>query len=314
MARAHGARSQMAMAFETIGGVPPTSGYTRMPFASSTLSSEQALLTSELVGYGRDPMPPILDDITVDGAVTVPIDAEAFGFWLKGAFGDPITSGSAAPYTHEFRTGGWTLPTMAIEVGIPETPRYAMYSGSLVNNLSWTMQRSGLLTANVELVGYNETLNTTTQVGTPAPLGDLRRFAHFHGKIRRNGFDLCDVVSAEITYSNNLELSDTIRGDCAIAGAEPGLATLTGAMDVRFSNNALFEQAIAGDPCELEFEHLLPSGERLLVTIHAVYLPRPRVEIQGPQGIQATFNWQAARDATVGRMATITLVNDIEEY
>ncbi len=49
-------------------------------------------------------------------------------------------------------------------------------------------------------------------------------------------------------------------------------------------------------------------------TVHAVYLPRPRIEISGPQGVQATFDWQAARDSTVGRMCTATLINDIEVY
>ena len=47
MARAQGARAQMALAFETVYGTPPASGFTRMPFASTSLGSEQPLLTSE---------------------------------------------------------------------------------------------------------------------------------------------------------------------------------------------------------------------------------------------------------------------------
>ena len=31
--------------------------------------------------------------MTADGDVVVPIDAEAFGFWLKAAFGALITTG-----------------------------------------------------------------------------------------------------------------------------------------------------------------------------------------------------------------------------
>ena len=58
----------------------------------------------------------------------------------------------------------------------------------------------------------------------------------------------------------------------------------------------LVNQAIAGDPCELEFGYALSSGESFTFTVHAVYLPRPRIEIAGPQGVQATFDWQAARD------------------
>jgi hypothetical protein len=81
---------------------------------------------------------------------------------------------------------------------------------------------------------------------------------------------------------------------------------------VRFSDQTLVSQAINGEACELEFSYALASGESLTVTAHAVYLPVPRVEISGPQGIQATFDWQAAKDDTAGRMATVTLVNDME--
>ena len=82
----------------------------------------------------------------------------------------------------------------------------------------------------------------------------------------------------------------------------------------RHADSTLVTQAINGAPCELEFSYTLVSGESLTVTVHAVYLPRPRIEIGGPQGIQASFDWQAARDATLGRMCTVTLINDVENY
>lgn len=314
MARAQGARSQRAAAFESTYGTAPASGFKRMPFAASTLSAEQPLLSSELLGYGRDPLAPIKDAITSDGDLTIPIDAKAFGFWLKAAFGDPVTTGSSTgPYTHSFQTGNWTLPSMAIETGMPDVPRFAMYTGVMVNQLSWTMQRSGLLTASAQLVAQGETVATASQAGTPSDY-DLIRFGHFNGSIKRDGVALGNVVSAQITYTNNLDRIETIRNDGMIDGADPTIAALTGSIEVRFADMVLVNQAIAGTPCELEFAYTLTSGESLTVTAHAVYLPRPRVEISGPQGVQATFDWQAALDAAEGCMATITLVNDIEEY
>ena len=104
MARAQGARAQMALAFETTYGTPPGSGFTKMPFASTTLGAEQPLQASELLGYGRDPLAPIKDAVTSDGDVVIPIDAEGFGFWLKAAFGAPSTTGSDS-YTHQFTSG-----------------------------------------------------------------------------------------------------------------------------------------------------------------------------------------------------------------
>lgn len=314
MARAQGARSQLAAAFETVYGTAPVSGFTRMPFAAATLSAEQPLLSSELLGYGRDPLAPIKDAITSDGDLTIPIDAQAFGVWLKAAFGAPTTTGSGGgPFTHTFQSGNWTLPSMSIETGMPEVPRYAMYSGVMVNQLSWTMQRSGLLTATAQLVAQGETVAAASAAGTLTDL-PLQRFGHFNGSIKRNGTALGNVISAQITYNNNLDRIETIRSDGKIDGADPTIAALTGSIEVRFSDTTLIQQAIDGTPCSLEFAYTLTSGESLTFTAHAVYLPRPRVEISGPAGVQATFDWQAAKATTPPRMCTAVLVNAKASY
>ena len=318
MARAQGARAQMALAFETSYGTPPSpdqngSGFTQMPFASTTLGSEQPLQTSELLGYGRDPQAPIKDAVTADGDVVIPLDAEGFGFWLKAAFGAPTTSGSEAPFMHEFRSGSWALPSFSIETAMPEVPRYALYSGCMVDSLNWQMARSGLLTATARIVAQGETVGTSSSAGTLASIG-LKRFGHFSGNILRNGASIGNVVSADLTYANNLDRIETIRADGKIDGADPSIAALTGNIVVRFADQTLVTQAINGAACELEFSYSLPTGESLTLTAHAVYLPRPRIEISGPQGVQATFDWQAASDPVVGRMCTVTLTNAREEY
>jgi hypothetical protein len=312
MARAQGARSQLAAAFETTYGTAPASGYFQMPFASTSLGAEQPLLSSELLGYGRDPLAPIKDAVTADGDVVVPIDAEAFGFWLKAAFGDPVTTGTG-PWTHIFQSGNWTLPSLTIETGMPEVPRYALYSGCVLDQLSWQVQRSGLLTATAQMIAQGEVVSTTSGAGTPDELA-LKRFGHFNGAITRDGSALGNVVSAEITYANNLDRIETIRSDGRIDGADPSIAALTGRIEVRFADQSLVTQALNGDPSEIEFAYTLPSGESFTFTVHAVYLPRPRIEISGPQGVHATFDWQAARDPVLGRMCSATLINDVETY
>ena len=122
------------------------------------------------------------------------------------------------------------------------------------------------------------------------------------------------MISTEITYANNLDRIETIRADGMIDGADPSIAALTGRTEVRFADSTLVSQAIGGTPCELEFAYSLTSGQSFTFTVHAVYLPRPRIEISGPQGVQASFDWQAARDAALGRMCTAVLINDIESY
>ena len=312
MARAQGSRAQMALAFETTYGTPPASGYRTVPFASTTLGSEQPLIASELLGQGRDPLAPIKDAITADGDVVVPIDVENFGLWLKAAFGAPTTTGTT-PKTHTFQSGGLTLPSLSIETAMPEVPRYAMYSGCVCDQLSWQMARSGLLTATAKLIAQGETVGAATVAGTPTSLA-LQRFGHFNGTITRNGTALGNVVSADLTYSNNLDRIETIRADGKIEGADPGMATLTGKIDVRFADTTLITQALDGSPCELVFAWSLGANASFTFTAHAVYLPRPRIEIQGPQGIQASFDWQAAKAASPARMCTAVLVNTVASY
>ena len=320
MARQPGARTQLAAAFETVYGTAPVSGYTRLPYASTTLGSSQPLLESELLGYGRDPLAPVKDAITVDGDLVVPICARTFGFWLKGAFGQPTSTegqdGVGVPngvFTHVFQSGGWTLPSMSIEKQLPQVPRFEMFSGCVVDQIGWQMQRSGLLTSSVRLIAQGETANTTTQAGSLADLA-LQRFGSFQGSISRDGTPLGNVISTEITYGNNIDRIETIRNDGKIDGADPSMAMLQGRTEMRFADTTLLTQALNGESCEMTFAYELPDGESLSFVAHAVYLPRPRVEIQGPQGVQVFFDWQAALDPIVGRMCTVTLVNDVATY
>ncbi|HHH46138.1 MAG TPA: hypothetical protein ENK53_03900 [Thiotrichales bacterium] len=312
MPRAQGARSQFAAAFETTYGTAPASGFFRMPFARTSLGAEQPLLNSELLGYGRDPLPPVKDVVTSDGDIEIPIDAEAFGFWLKAAFGAPTTTGTTNK-THTFKSGSWSLPSMAVEVALPEIPRFAMYTGCVLDEIGWTMERGGLLTATAKLVAQGENVATTTAAGTPTDW-NLQRFGHFNGSILRNGTSLGNVVSAEVNYKNNLDRIETIRSDGKIDGADPSMAELTGRIDVRFADTVLMDQAISGGSASLEFSWTISSTVNLKLTAHKVYLPRPKVEIRGPQGVQASFDWQAAFDSGAGQMCTVVLKNQIASY
>lgn len=419
MARAHGARAQMAAAFESVYGTSPAAGtYRKMPFASATLGSDQPLLASELLGYGRDPLIPVRDAITTDGNVVVPIDARFTGFWLKALFDEATSTASAATGTitfaanpsdgdtitlngtvwtfvaatptgnetliagttigtidqlvtdlngsaeteivkatysrvtgtqaltitydttgtagndwtiaasvatvsdaslggggtsHEYRSGKWTLPSMSIEIGNPDVPSYRMFSGVVADSINWQMQRSGLVTATVECVAQKETPATASVAGTLDEM-ELLRFGSFNGCIHRDGVEIGNVVSGTITYSNNLDRVETICNDGSIDGADPSIAMMSGDIVVRFADTTLLDQATSGAPIELDFFYEMISGENLHVVAHAVYLPKPRISIDGPQGVQVTFAWQAARDAVTGRMCTVTLVNDVTTY
>lgn len=311
--RARGANAIMTAAFEATYGTPPTTGYRKMPFTQSNLGEDQGLIPDDLLGFGREMLPPTRDVINNDGDIVVPIDVRNFGNWLKLFMGQPTTAAIGGAQQHTFTSGAISLPSCTVEVGMPEVPTYGQNYGVRGNTMRVQMQRSGLLTATLGLIAQGETLFTTSQSGTPAE-ASIKRFSPFQGKITRGGVDLGSVVSADFTYSNNLDKVETIRGDGRIEDSDPGMVSMTGNIGVRFANTALLDQATAGDPVELTFGWVTGATESLVFTAHAVYLPRAKRPITGPGGVQASFAWQAAKDMTLNKSVTAVLRNNVTTY
>lgn len=64
----------------------------------------------------------------------------------------------------------------------------------------------------------------------------------------------------------------------------------------------------------LNFGCKFPSKWLSFQSQSTVYLPKPKLSISGPGGIQATFDWQAAKNTAAGHMLTVQLVNDVVAY
>ena len=312
MARARGANAIMAAAFETTYGTPPASGYKKLPFVSSALGEEQNLIESDLLGLGREPLPPNKDVANNEGDVVVPVDLRNFGYWLKLLLGAPTTTGTG-PYTHTYVSGALALPSMAIEIGLPDVPSYGMNFGVRANTMTIQMQRSGFLNATMGLIAQGETRSASSGAGTPSEAA-IERFSQGIGEIKRNGVALGNIVSAELTYSNNLDKVEVIRPDGRIEDAEPAMVAANGNIVVRFADTTLLDQAIDGTACELSFGWEIDADRSLLFTLHEVYLPRPKLSVSGPGGVQATFAFQAAKDSTLQKTMTVVLVNDVPTY
>ena len=92
MARAYGWNAKLLIAEESTYGTLSDGKYTQVPFASSTIDSEQGLISSNVLGLGRDPTTPFQDVINVGGELAVPVDLRNIGIWLKAIFGTPTTA------------------------------------------------------------------------------------------------------------------------------------------------------------------------------------------------------------------------------
>lgn len=313
MSRAYGWNARLIIGFETVYGTAPASGaFHLVPFVSSDLDSAQGLIESNVLGLGRDPTQPYQDVINVDGDIVIPVDLRNIGHWLKAVFGAPTTTG-AGPYTHEFKSGGVTLPSLAVEVGMPEIPDFSLFTGVRANSMAFNFQRSGEAQVTINLIGQGETPQTITRDASP-DLAEYTRFSQFQGSVKQGSNPLGNVTSASVTYNNNLERIETIRDDGKIDGVDPGVAALTGNIAVRYADNSLMNTARSGVPIDLELAYKIDVDRQLIIECHEVYLPKPKRSISGPNGIEATYDFQGAKDAVLGNMVTITLINDVEAY
>ncbi|GLK71710.1 hypothetical protein KHC23_13045 [Ancylobacter dichloromethanicus] len=313
MGRAAGINALMSLAFEATYGTAPASGYRRVPFISTTLGAERGLLPDDLLGYGRDPLAPSRDVVNAGGDVVVPVDLRNFGLWLKLLLGAPTTTTASTVSTHVFTSAKLALPSASVEISHPEVPSHAMNKGVMANSLAIRMQRSGQAQATIGLIGQSEVVAGTSGAGTPTAL-DVSRFSQFHGAVKRLGSALGNVVSADLTFSNNYESIEVLRNDGLIAGGDPGKATFNASLTVRFDSLDLYNLALAGTPSDLEFSYTIDASNKLTLALPAVHLPVPKRPVTGPTGVQATFTVQGARPTPGTAMLTATLVNDVASY
>ena len=101
----------------------------------------------------------------------------------------------------------------------------------------------------------------------------------------------------------------TIRADRRVEGVDPGIARCTGQITVRFENTTLLAQAQAGTSAEFAMAFRIDANRSLTITLHEVYLALAKTPIEGPAGVEASFDFRAAFNATATRMMTAVLRN-----
>ena len=314
MARAYGWNAKLLIAEEKEYGVLPDTNYRQIPFISSSLDSEQGLISSNVLGLGRDPTQPFQDVINVDGDMVVPVDMRNIGLWLKAIFGTPTTSETEdGTYSHDFESGKTSIPSYSIEVGLPEIPQFIRFMGVRANSIAFNFQRSGEAQVTVNLMAQGETGATST-INTAPEVFNYTRVSQFQGYIKSGGELLANITSASVTYSNNLEKIETIRSDGKVEAIDLGVASLSGSISAKYADNILLDKARSGTPVDIELGYQLSETLKLVITCHEVYLPKPKRSVDGPGGIECSYDFQGAKDQALDKMMTVTLVNDVESY
>jgi hypothetical protein len=136
MGRGLGSNTRHAVAFEAVYGTPPnpaTTGYLALPLVSTALGEERPLISSDLLGLGREPQDPTYDVATNTGDQVVPVDVRAFGWWLRLLMGAPVTTASGAA-TARIRFSA--LPAVNSTITINGTAFTFVASGATGNQIN----------------------------------------------------------------------------------------------------------------------------------------------------------------------------------
>jgi hypothetical protein len=314
MALQSGASAKLYMKKESTYGTAATGNYANVPFFSVNLGAEQPLITPTVIGASsnRDPGAPIKDVITVSGDVEVPVDANNLGFWLNMALGAPTTTGTT-DFTHVFKSGGATLPSYTVEHAMASVPNFAQIVGAMAGGFSMNFSPSGEARSTFQMVGQGQTNATTSAAGT-VTTATYAPFGQFQGTIKRNGSALGFAAEAQLSFSNNLETVRTIRSDGKVDGFIPGITNASGSLGVYFTDTTLLTQATNGTSCSIELAYTISATQSLVLLLHEVYLPVPKLVTSGPTGVRATFAYQAAFNSAQSAMLTATLKNQTSAY
>jgi hypothetical protein len=205
------------------------------------------------------------------------------------------------------------LPSNSIELAYPDVPNFDVIVGVRADTWEIDFSPSGAATATFGLIGQGSARSGTSSAGTPTTRS-YTAFNRAQGSISRNGSPLAQITGGQVTFSNGVEIVRTIRNDLKIEGADPGLSRATGQITSRFADTVLLDDALTNSAIELEFEYRISAERRLTVTLHQTYLSLAKTPIQGPQGVEATFDVRAAYDAAEQAMMTVTLRNGVASY
>jgi hypothetical protein len=157
-------------------------------------------------------------------------------------------------------------------------------------------------------MGQGSARSGTSSGGTPTA-APYTAFNKAQGAISRNGSPLAQVTGARLSYANSMEMVRTIRADRKVEGVDPGIARATGQITLRFESIDLLAQAQIGAPAEFAFAFTIDEHRSLTFTLHQVYLALAKTPIEGPAGVEASFEFRAAFNAAATRMMTAVLKN-----
>jgi len=289
-----------------------SSEFKQIVIKSCSLDGSQSLIENDDLGMGRESLAPTMGRKSVAGDIKVPVDLRNMGIWLTGLLGSAVTTEATGVYTHVFSSGKSILPSFTVEKSFKEVADFSIFNGCKIGNMDFDFQADGNAAVSMGLTGQGEENSDISVQPTPAKLV-YKPFSNAQGFVNIDGAEV-EIMSASLSLNNNLSPIETIRSDNKIGGIETGMFNATGSVSVKFTNKDLLNKAIAGTPVSMSLGFKFSDTEKMTIKVLEAYISKPGKAIDGPGGIELSFDFQGAKNVSAGKMVEVELINDVESY
>ncbi len=311
--QARGRKSQLVMAFEeTFGQTPAVPEAVVLPFESCNIRANQTLNEDNTIRNNRNPAQPSRGFVDVSGTTVVPVDAIAFGYWLKALFGAPTTTGDG-PYTHVFKPAE-SQPSMVLERGFTDIGKYALANGCKVSSMSIDIGGEGDQNASIDIMGASEVLGDASFAATPTTLS-LVKFNRFQAAVSVGQALAAKITAGNVAFNAALDGNQYLIGGQGFRGDIPeGIFQPSGSITALFEDLSLLDMAVNGTETSISFKWT-NGPNSLEIKFPEVIFERTSPPIEGPQGVVVELPFRAYyNDAEEEASVVITLVNDHVSY
>jgi hypothetical protein len=314
MTQAQGSQGRLVIDYETVFGQnPATKAGKVLPFNTFDVKSKQNIKEPATITGSRNPVAPALGNVSVDGSLVVPVDEKAIGYWLKGLFGNPVTTGTADPYQHVFKIGT-AQPSLVLEKGFLDIGQYALLNGSKVSSFKISFGGDEELTASIEMMGGKESLLQTPYAASPVQI-DLARFNNLQASVEEGGAAIATITKGEFTINAGLDGNQYTVGNGGYRGNIPaGLYKISGSITALFDGAVLLDKAMKGTTSSLKVKFAAGTHSLEFLFPEIVY-ERSTPGITGPAGVLVTLPFHAFYGTNSENSAVkATLVNSVASY
>lgn len=317
--RGKGADVSAIAALESAYGTAPGSGWFQHLLTSFDPGIQDRIGFESEFGLGHpQDQDPFYEGGRYQPSWGVHIGLYSFGWWLKMLLGAPTTTG-AGPYTHVFESN-LDVPSFSFEEGDANlsTPKYFLLTGCKLSQMQINLSPKGPAAASFNGIAQNRGEAGTTANGSPAAFATagVYKYLNKNCKVQRAGADLGHVLGGSLSFGNNVEAIETMRGDGLIDAADEMNRGCGGELRVRHSSSTLLRADDTSEtPVALKYVWATPvnAAYKLEIELARAFLSLRGASVEGPGGINYTFGVRAAKPAS-GNLMKVTLVNNVASY